>query len=79
MAEHLERLGHHIEKCVSTYNQVIGSFERRVLASARKFGELGITKRDGAQIPYLSPVEKTTRQITTTGSNDHPASADKEG
>jgi len=79
MAEHLEKLGQNIEKCVSTYNQVIGSFERRVLASARKFGELGITKRDGAQIPYLSPVEKTTRQISAMGSNDHPASGDKEG
>jgi DNA recombination protein RmuC len=77
MAEHLEKLGQNIEKCVSIYNQVIGSFERRVLASARKFGELGITKRDGAQIPYLSPVEKTTRQISAMGSNDHPASGDK--
>ncbi len=64
MAEHLERLGQNLERCVSTYNQVVGSFERRLLASARKFGELGITKRDGAQIPYISPVEKTTRQIT---------------
>jgi DNA recombination protein RmuC len=79
MTEHLERLGRHIEKCVSTYNQVIGSFERRVLASARKFGELGITKRDGAQIPYLSPVEKTTRQLSAAGANDQPASKDKKG
>jgi DNA recombination protein RmuC len=79
MTEHLERLGRHIEKCVATYNQVIGSFERRVLASARKFGELGIAKRDGAQIPYLSPVEKTTRQLSAAGANDQPASKDKEG
>ncbi len=79
MAEHLEKLGQNIEKCVSTYNQVIGSFERRVLASARKFGELGITKRDGAQIPYLSPVEKTTRQISAMGSNDRDNSGGQEG
>jgi DNA recombination protein RmuC len=62
MAAHLDRLGRDIQKCASTYNQVIGSFERRVLASARKFSELGIRKRGGAEIPYLSPVEKTTRQ-----------------
>ncbi len=79
MAEHLEKLGQNIEKCVSTYNQVIGSFERRVLASARKFGELGITKRDGAQIPYPSPVEKTTRQISAMGSNDRDNSGGQEG
>jgi DNA recombination protein RmuC len=71
MAEHLERLGRRIEKCVSTYNQVIGSFERRVLASARKFSGLGIAKRGGAEITYLSPVEKTTRQISLPEPNGH--------
>jgi DNA recombination protein RmuC len=71
MAEHLERLGRNIEKCVSTYNQVIGSFERRVLASARKFSELGIKKRGGAEIPYVSPVEKTTREIGLPEPNKH--------
>ncbi len=71
MAEHLERLGRNIEKCVSTYNQVIGSFERRVLASARKFSGLGIAKRGGAEITYLSPVEKTTRQISLPEPNEH--------
>jgi DNA recombination protein RmuC len=64
MAEHLQNLGKSIAKCVSTYNQVIGSFERRVLASARKFSELGITKKDGAEIPDVSPTDRTTRQIT---------------
>ena len=64
MAEHLNNLGRHIEKSVSVYNQVIGSFERRVLASARKFSELGVTKRDGAEILYVSPTEKTTRQVS---------------
>jgi len=71
MAGHLDRLGRDIQKCVSTYNQVIGSFERRVLASARKFSGLGITKRGGAEIPYLSPGEKTTRQISLVESNKH--------
>jgi DNA recombination protein RmuC len=64
MAEHLQNLGKNIEKCVSTYNQVIGSFERRVLTSARRFNELGIRGRDGAEIPDLSPTDKTTRQVS---------------
>ena len=63
MAEHLQNLGRNIEKCVSIYNQVIGSFERRVLVSARKFSELGVTKRDGKEIPYVDPAEETTRQV----------------
>ncbi|MBW1740986.1 MAG: DNA recombination protein RmuC [Deltaproteobacteria bacterium] len=70
MAEHLDRLGRNIEKCVSSYNQVVGSFERRVLASARKFSELGINKRDGAEIPHIAPVEKTTRQISAPEPNE---------
>jgi DNA recombination protein RmuC len=70
MAEHLQNLGKNIEKCVSTYNQVVGSFERRVLASARKFSDLGIAKKDGAEIPYVAPAEKTTRQISLAEPNE---------
>ncbi len=64
MAEHLQNLGKNIEKCVSTYNQVIGSFERRVLTTARRFNELGIRGKDGAEILELSPTDKTTRQVS---------------
>jgi DNA recombination protein RmuC len=70
MAEHLQNLGKNIEKCVLTYNQVVGSFERRVLASARRFSDMGITKKDGAEIPYVAPAEKTTRQISLAEPNE---------
>ena len=70
MAEHLQNLGKNIERCVSTYNQVVGSFERRVLTSARKFNELGIAGRDGAEIPDLSPTDKTTRQVSLPEPNE---------
>jgi DNA recombination protein RmuC len=70
MAEHLQNLGKNIEKCVLTYNQVVGSFERRVLASARRFSDMGITKKDGAEIPYVAPAEKTTRQISLAEHED---------
>lgn len=64
MAEHLQNLGKNIEKCVTTYNQVVGSFERRVLTSARRFNELGVAGKNGAEIPDLSPTDKTTRQVS---------------
>ncbi|MCU1292712.1 MAG: recombination protein RmuC [Bryobacterales bacterium] len=38
--EHFGRLGDAIEKTVATYNQTVGSMERNVLPSARKFKEL---------------------------------------
>ena len=71
MAEHLDRLGRDIQKSVSTYNQVIGSFERRVLASARKFSELGIRRKGGAEIIYFSPVEKTTCRASLPEPDEH--------
>lgn len=38
--DHFSRLGEAIEKTVSTYNQTVGSLERNVLPSARRFKEL---------------------------------------
>lgn len=38
--EHFSKLGDAIEKTVATYNQTVGSLERTVLPSARKFKEL---------------------------------------
>ena len=77
MAEHLDKLGRNIEKCVSAYNQAIGSIERRVLVSARRFADLGIKTRDGGEIPYVNPVEKTTRQISLVESNESDRVAKK--
>ncbi len=77
MADHLEKLGRHIEKCVATYNQAMGSLERRVLVSARKFSDLGMKKKGGEEIPYVTPVEKTTRHISLVQSDDDTPSANK--
>jgi DNA recombination protein RmuC len=40
MGQHFGRLGDAIEKTVSTYNETVGSLERNVLSSARKFRDL---------------------------------------
>jgi DNA recombination protein RmuC len=77
MAEHLDNLGRHIDKCVSTYNRAIGSFEGRVLVSARRFGDLGIAKRNGNGIPFVNPVEKTTRQVNPLDSGMMDAADNK--
>ena len=41
MAEHFVTLGKRLDGSVQAYNQTVGSFERRVLVSARKFPEHG--------------------------------------
>jgi DNA recombination protein RmuC len=40
MNDHFVKLGEAIEKTVQTYNQTVGSMERHVMSSARKFREL---------------------------------------
>jgi len=66
LAEHFSKLGRALGNAVEHYNSAIGSFETRVLISARKFEELKATP-EAATIPNLDPIDKVPRslQITT--------------
>jgi DNA recombination protein RmuC len=55
MTEHFVRLGDRLDGAVAEYNKTIGSLERRVLPSARKFTEHGIAPKK--ELPELDPVE----------------------
>lgn len=52
MSEHFAKLGDAIGKTVNAYNSTVGSLERNVLSSARKFKELKPANAD--------PIEETT-------------------
>jgi DNA recombination protein RmuC len=43
MSSHVDSLGKALASTVSTYNQAVGSLETRVLVSARKLNQLGVT------------------------------------
>jgi len=60
-AEHLQKLGKHLDTSVEQYNKAMGSLDRQVLSGARKFTELGIEKKK--PIPDLKIVENTTKSI----------------
>lgn len=64
MADHLMKLGRSLDAATSNYNAAIGSFESRVLVSARKFKELGSTSQD-AEIIELRAVEGGVRRLQT--------------
>ncbi len=60
--EHLEKVGRHLEGSAGAYNAAVGSLERGLLPSARKFSALGIQKKK--EITDLKPVETTIREVT---------------
>ena len=62
MSEHFSRVGRALSSATSTYNEAIGSFETRVLVSARKFKELGAASQD-AEIIELRAVEGGIRRL----------------
>ena len=53
-------LGDGIEKTIESYNALVGSYERRVLVSARKFAELG---GEGKQIESPDEIEGHVREL----------------
>ena len=60
MGTHLTKLGASLGSAVGAYNKAVGSLESRVLVSARKFAELGISD-DPLDPP--EQVEVTPRQL----------------
>jgi DNA recombination protein RmuC len=53
MAGHMNRLGKDIERTAATFNRTLGAMEKRVLVSARKFENLGVSS---AGLPDCEPV-----------------------
>lgn len=63
MTEHLVTLGKRLDGSVQAYNQTVGSFERRVLVSARKFPEHGVAAPK--ELPDVAPLDKATQPPQT--------------
>ena len=61
MAQHFSKLGSAIEKTVETYNQTVGSLEKNVLPSARKFNDL--RPANSASLEEFNAVENTPRML----------------
>ena len=61
MNDHFIKLGDAIEKTVASYNQTVGSLERNVLSSARKFR--GLRPAESEQLSELSGVESGPRSL----------------
>ena len=69
-AEHLKKVGSSLGRTVGQYNDFVGSFERNVLSTGRKFADLNIEtgKRDLEDLPEIEALpryneETVNRQI----------------
>ncbi len=67
MSQHLSKLGRHIHQVVDSYNHTIGTFERRVLVSARKFHQLdaGLDEKTMEMLTPLDSVPRSVQAIET--------------
>jgi DNA recombination protein RmuC len=64
MTGHLQSLQRSLTATVEAYNKTVGSFESRVLVSARKFSGLGVVgAQSGGDLLELSPIEKAPRRL----------------
>jgi DNA recombination protein RmuC len=64
MGQHFMKLGDALEKTVETYNQTVGSLERNVLTSARKFKEL--RPANAGQLEEVAEIDTTPRRLDST-------------
>jgi DNA recombination protein RmuC len=75
LTDHFAKVGRGLDTAVRSYNETVGSLETRVLPSARKFRDHGISP--AAELAELGGVERTTRPVTAPelGAGDTTADA----
>ncbi|MDX8430402.1 MAG: DNA recombination protein RmuC [Candidatus Algichlamydia australiensis] len=62
MNTHFAKLGRQLQSSVDAYNSAMGSYESRVLVSARRFQELGAASKE-RELTELMQIDKSTRQL----------------
>ena len=61
LAEHFESVGKSLSKAVQSYNSAIGTLESRVLVTARRLKDKGVTATE--EFPELEAIDQTPRAL----------------
>lgn len=69
MGSHIANVGSHLDKATGAYNDFVGSLERNVLTSARRFEALGINT-DGKPIMEIKTADRAAKAITKLETGD---------
>jgi DNA recombination protein RmuC len=72
MAGHFDSLRRALDGATRSYNDAVGSFETRVLVTARKFKELGAGSQE--DVPDLEVVDRSARQLQAPEMRTEPDS-----
>ncbi|MEZ5708610.1 MAG: DNA recombination protein RmuC [Blastomonas sp.] len=77
-AEHLKRMGAGLNNAVGNYNRFVGSFERNVLSTGRRFAELNIEtgKRELEEVPMVDILPRYGQNETDEQSSGDPTDSD---
>ncbi|OOZ40613.1 recombinase RmuC [Solemya pervernicosa gill symbiont] len=69
-ADHLSKVGKSLDSSVNHYNKAVGSFDTRILPSARKFTEMGISAKK--EVGDSQQIERAPRRVESaeTSSSD---------
>jgi DNA recombination protein RmuC len=72
LAEHFSKLGRSLGNAVENYNSAVGSFETRVLTTARKFEDLKASA-ENATLPSPEPIDSKPRILQNSAAGGVPA------
>lgn len=76
-AEHLGAVGRNIDRAANAYDEAIGSLEKRVLVTTRRFRELGAASGDEIEAPQT--INKRTRMIQAPEAEEDQSEMNDEG